>query len=225
MNYLSHFVFNHEVRDLPCESYFALGVVLPDLWMRFSRKRRIRWKAVRAAEPTNAVGRNLRAGLLNHIEADRLFHTAPVFLRWQRELKERVGADDIHPALVDFLAHAMLELALDHHLLHEDESLLPRFFDVLAGCDAELAAQRVGVLGAVDTDGLGAVISGFRARRFLHHYRTVHGLADVASLILALAGMPPPPEEWLRNLAHQAVSLSAPGEVWKDLCIDQELRV
>ena len=147
MNYLSHFVFNHEVRDLPCESYFALGVVLPDLWMRFSRKRRIRWKAVRAAEPTNAVGRNLRAGLLNHIEADRLFHTAPVFLRWQRELKERVGADDIHPALVDFLAHAMLELALDHHLLHEDESLLPRFFDVLAGCDAELAAQRVGGAG------------------------------------------------------------------------------
>ncbi len=71
MNYLSHFFFNHTVCGVEPEPYFAMGVLLPDLWLRFSRKRRIRWKAVRAASPTGARGQALRAGLLNHVELDR----------------------------------------------------------------------------------------------------------------------------------------------------------
>ena len=51
MNYLAHFVFNHRICGRPLEPYFALGVVLPDLWLRFSRERRIRWRAVQAAQP------------------------------------------------------------------------------------------------------------------------------------------------------------------------------
>ncbi|MCK4342394.1 MAG: hypothetical protein KAY37_11805 [Phycisphaerae bacterium] len=217
MNYLSHYVFNHRIRGLEPEPYFALGVVLPDLWLRYSRKRRIRWKAVRAATPTDAIDLSLRAGLLNHIEADRRFHTAPIFFRWQRELKTDVDATDIHPALVDFLVHMSIELALDHRLLRDDPNLVNWFYDVLAGCNPAVAAARVGVLGAVDTSGLGDVIAGFFKRRFIRCYREQSGLADAVRIVLSLANIPAPPDAFVADLLARAVELVEPAAVWPEL--------
>ena len=55
MNYLSHYVYNHEICGLPCEPYFVMGVALPDLWLRYSRSRRIRWRALESAVVTDSM--------------------------------------------------------------------------------------------------------------------------------------------------------------------------
>jgi hypothetical protein len=219
MNYLSHFVFNHDVCGLPVEPYFAIGVVLPDLWLRFSQGKRIRWKAVRAAQPAAARDQNLRAGLLNHVEVDRRFHSLPVFLRWQGGLKASANADGTHPALVDFLAHMAIELVLDHHLLLARPALADEFYGVVSACDPASVAERVGILGAVDTAGLDEVIRQFITRRFLRHYRTHAGLADVVRIVLSLARIPAPPDRLVDDLLWRATQMVMPRAVWEAMPI------
>jgi hypothetical protein len=217
MNYLSHFVYNHEIRGLAATPYFAMGVVLPDLWLRFSRRRRLRWRAVRAAEPMDPVGASLRAGLLNHVEVDRSFHGLPTFLLWQQALKVGVNGSDVHPALVDFVAHVAIELVMDHHLVRAAPARVERFYELLAGCDPGVVAQRVAVLGAVKTHGLEDVVRRFVERRFLRHYRAREGLADVVRILLALAQMPAVPELVLERVFTRAVRLVRPGAIWAAL--------
>jgi hypothetical protein len=214
MNYLSHFVYNHRVCGVPEDPHFVIGVVLPDLWLRFSRTRRIRWRAVRAAAPTEAADVQLRAGLLNHVEVDRRFHYLPEFLRWQQRLKASVAPHETHAALLDFLAHMAIELALDHHLVLEDAELVDHFYDVAERTDALDVAQRVGALAAVNTVGLDEIIRRFLARRFLRHYRTATGLSDVIRIVLALAEIPAPTDGVIETLVAGAIGSSDPATVW-----------
>jgi hypothetical protein len=217
VNYLSHFVFNHRVAGLPEEPYFALGVALPDLWTRYSRKHRIRWKAVRAAEPRDAIARNLRDGLLNHVATDRRFHVLPVFLRWQKHLKQSVEADSVHPVLLDFLAHAAIEFAMDHALLSDDPDLADHFYDVVAQCDPVAVAQCVRILGDVDTTGLDETIRGFVARRFLKRYRRREDLTSAMQIMLEVVNFVPPPERVLNELLHFATEIARPEIVWNEM--------
>ncbi len=217
MNYLSHFVFNHEVCGRPAEPYFALGCALPDLWLRYSRVHRIRWPALRAAAPTEPRDGQLRAGLLNHVAVDQRFHALPLFQEWQRRVRSRVAHDGHPPVLLDFLAHAALELALDQRLLQADPTLVERFYGLLEMCDPDDVAARVGRLGRVRTDGLAAVIRAFFARRFLRHYRTVDGLVDVLRIILGLARIPPPPDTLIVAILHSAARHADPAAVWHAL--------
>jgi hypothetical protein len=225
MNYLSHFVYNHEVCGLSVDPHFALGVALPDLWLRFSRKRRIRWKALRAATPGDTTDANLRAGLLNHVEIDRRFHMLPEFLRWQRDLKDAVDVDGVHPALVDFVTHAAIELTMDHHLICDRPELLDTFYGALVECDVADAAARVGRLGAVDTDGLAEVIERFVTRRFLQHYRHAAGLADVVRIVCSLAQIVAPPDRLLHDVFAEAIRRVEPAVVWDALGADVPVRV
>lgn len=217
MNYLAHFVFNHEVCGLPVESYFVTGVALPDMWLRFSRRRRIRWSAVREATVQTAEEAALRAGLLNHAQADRYFHTLPLFLNWQQSLLEAAPPADVHPALLDFLAHAALELALDHHLLRADDRRVDAFYDLIERAPPEHVARLAGMLGNVDTEGLAAVLSSFTRRRFIRHYVTVHGMADALQLVLMFAHFPTPPRPVIERLVADAVAVADPAQVWDAL--------
>ena len=219
MNYLAHFVFNHEICGYEAQPYFVMGVALPDLWPRFSRTRRIRWRAVRGREPGDAIDTQLRAGLLNHADVDRRFHVLPSFLRWQRELKARVDDGQTHSMLLDFLTHLAIELAIDHHLVRADAEAADRFYEQLAVCDLALAEQRVGELADVNTDGLGEVIRGFLARRFLHRYRGRTGLLTVMQRVLELAAIRDMPSSALveQTLDH-ATTLVVPQRIWAELC-------
>ncbi len=224
MNYLSHYVWNHEVRGLPRAPYFAMGVALPDLWSRFSRKRRIRWAQVRAAAPTHEPSRALRAGLLNHVDADRRFHALPVFNQWLRTIKSTVrGAGTAHPALLDFLAHVALELALDRRLLERDESLAVRFYHDLSDADAPDTEQLSAGITGVDTRGLAQIVQAFLARRFVLRYRCDDGLCDILARVLRLTSVPiAAPADLLRDTVRAACELAEPDAVWRELAAPVE---
>ncbi len=217
MNYLSHYVYNHRICSLPCTPPFAVGVVLPDLWLRFSRTRRIRWKAVRAAQPTDPADIDLRAGLLNHVAADCRFHGLPLFLDWQLELRRGVNTNGLHTALAEFLAHMSIELALDVALLREDPGLIDEFYSVVGANDLHDFAARVGNLAAVDTAGLGEILDRFVQRRFLRHYLSPAGLADVVRIVLGLADIPMPPDHVIAAMLAAASAVVSPHEVWTAL--------
>ncbi|MBK9128438.1 MAG: hypothetical protein IPM13_11670 [Phycisphaerales bacterium] len=217
MNYLSHYVFNHQVCGLPREPGFVAGVALPDLWLRFSRRRRIRWRCVRSAEPRDARESALREGLLNHAEADRAFHALPLFLTWHRAVRDAAGPCDVHPAMVDFLSHVAVELALDHHLLSREPTLVDEFYDAVAGCDADWVEVATGRMVGVDTSGLGEVVRAFVRRRFIRVYATHRGLSEVVHVILELARFPHPPTRVVGRLISEALVRVSPAAVWAAL--------
>ncbi|MEW6252755.1 MAG: hypothetical protein AB1716_19135 [Planctomycetota bacterium] len=217
MNYLAHFVFNHQVCGLPADPYFALGVVLPDLWARYSRRKRLRWRAVRAALPADAIDAALQAGLLNHVEVDRRFHTLPLFAQWQAATRAAHNGNGAHPAVLDFVAHMAVELALDHHLLRAKVGLADRLYDLLAMCDPELAAERAGRLGAVDAGGLGPIIRSFVGRRYMHGYVRRDGLVEAIGLVLTAAEIPVPQADALHAYLGCALELVDPARLWAEL--------
>lgn len=218
MNYLAHYVFNHDVCRLAETPAFVMGVALPDLWSRFSRKRRLHWRAVRAATPENAESRHLRDGLLNHAEVDRRFHVAPSFHTWRSELKRTADGDGTHPMVVDFTAHAITEMVLDQLLLAETPALADRFYDALAPAEPLATAVRAGRLGDVDTEGLETTIDLFQRRRFLRSYADDEGVLYAIGLILQSANLrQPPPEAMLRDMHARALRIVEPSTVWRDL--------
>lgn len=219
MNYLGHYVFNHEVCRLEPEPYFVMGVALPDLWPRFSRRRRIRWRCVRDARPSDPSAVRLRDGLLNHATVDQRFHALPAFVDGQRELKARVAADGTHPALFGFLAHLALELALDRWVVREDRQRAEDFFDQLARCEPRAVEHAIGTIVGVDTRGLAEEVRGFVRRRFLANFARAETLVHVAQYILKLtvAGQTPP-ERLVRQLLETAVAVIEPSTIWSQMC-------
>ncbi|MBN2447287.1 MAG: hypothetical protein JXO22_11200 [Phycisphaerae bacterium] len=218
MNFLSHYVFNHDVSGLPADGYFALGVALPDLWPRFSRRRRLKWKHVRAHQPRDERSARLRAGLLNHADVDRRFHTLPCFLAWQRELKTCVNGEGLHSMFVDFLTHVIVELVLDQKLLHAQPRLADQFYDTLANTDPSTAARHAATIGDVNTDGLDETLRLFQERRYMRRYATDDGLLHAIALTIGLANPAPPPSDKLvRTMLTRAVALVDPPTVWSEL--------
>ncbi len=128
-----------------------------------------------------------------------------------------MNGTDVHPALVDFVTHVAIALVMDHHLVRAAPARVEQFYDLLAGCDPGIVAQRVAVLGAVKTQGLEDVVRRFVERRFLRHYRAREGLADVVRILLALAQMPPVPEPLIERAFARAVRLVRPGAIWAAL--------
>jgi hypothetical protein len=193
-------------------------VALPDLWPRFSRERRIRWKCVREATDSGPRAARLRDGLLNHAVVDQRFHALPSFVSWQRELKARVAGDGIHPTLVDFLAHIALELTIDQRLLEENRRLADRFFDSLEACDYAAVESHVGQLAGVNARGLEDLLGSFVGRRFLRHYTRREALVGVMRHTLGLTSVRHlPGDHLLWELLEQATQLVHPPTVWRGL--------
>lgn len=224
MNYLGHYVFNHHVCGIAVEPHFVVGVMLPDLWPRFSRKRRIRWKAVRDAAPRDPEASQLRAGLLNHVAADQRFHTLPSFVRWLREIRDSVEPDGVPLTVIEFLSHIAIELVLDQRLVREDPSVAENFYDVIAQCDYEFVARHVGRLGRVDTAGLADELHGFVQRRYLPNFARDGSLVRVMHYILGLTSLNlHPPGELMNKIVAAATRRVDPARIWAEMRAGERL--
>lgn len=218
MNYLGHYVYNHTVCRLEPQPYFVLGVVLPDLWPRFSRRRRIRWRAARDATVSDPRTMQLRDGLLNHVAVDQRFHALPSFGRWQRELKRRVADRAPRSATIDFLAHVALELMLDHRLVCAEPRVAEDIYEHIGRCRSDFVEQQVGLLGDVDTRGLADEIRGFIGRRFLGQFARRETLLRVVDYILSLTTIrTTPPRSVIRALLDASEELVDPEAIWAEM--------
>ena len=218
MNYLGHYFYNHTICRIEPQPYFILGVALPDLWPRFSRRRRIRWKAVRAATARDPQARHLRDGLLNHAAVDQRFHALPSFVRWQRELKASVTSAKPHSFLIDFVAHLALELVLDHRVVCASPPVAEDIYDRIASCSPRAAEQRVSELANVDARGLAQEIDAFVSRRFLPRFAQPDTLPRVVDFVLNLTELPaPPPRAVINQLLEIAQRIVEPEVIWNEM--------
>lgn len=217
MNYLSHYVFNHEICLVPRSPDFALGVALPDLWSRYSRRVRIQWRVVRSSVPRSAVQHDLQAGLLNHAEADRLFHALPLFVRWVRDVKQSGSGAEVHSAVLEFTAHVAIELALDHHLVVGRPGLVNEFYAALAASSLVDLEDSIAHVAGVTAPGLRGAVQAFLDRAYLHHYSGPAGVCRAIGGLLQLIRVDAPSEALIRRMVDNAIERVDLDSLWEAL--------
>lgn len=218
MNYLGHFILNHEVCNAALRPYFVAGVALPDLWTRYSRKKRLHWPSVLAADPDTRDAADLRCGLLNHVAVDKRFHLSPTFLRWLRAVRAHAPEAERGAIVVDFAAHVAIELTLDHKLALRRPDRAEQFYDTLLACDPQRLADTAGSLGRVDTAGLAREVSDFVRRRFVPHFARRETIAAVLHYVLSLSRVRPlPTDQTQQRLIAAALEIVDPDALWPEL--------
>lgn len=154
-----NFLLHHHLaaRDLGSPGA-AAGAMLPDLWRMADRK--VRPARSRLAEDERAP-RSLAevlAGIDHHLDADRWFHAAPVFVEGERRAVAALREARVAAPRIGLFAHILWELCLDGELVRR------------VGLGAMLEALREGL--AAIAEGAGDEAAA------LHHFRRVERGAD-----------------------------------------------
>jgi hypothetical protein len=177
MNYLAH-----AIRFLD-RGVFAISTSLPDMLSVVDRRSRLRSKFVLPfADESQSFQAELAAGVIQHLEDDRWFHTTEGFLLTSGELtgifKRVIGTHD--GMRCSFLGHIVTELQLDGALDERYPGLLDEYYARLDEIDATAVAKEVDRLATKPVDGFAYLIEQFRKAQFLRDYR------DPKTLLLRL---------------------------------------
>ena len=162
---------------------FFAGNLLPDL-LAVSGDGRLR-----------GVGDNTRGvadGVRLHIATDKWFHGLPVFSALQAEANALLLAAPWKetPRRRFFVAHVLVELALDAHLLHETPTLPDDLYAALAeSLSGNLVATAETLLGR-PAPNLEASTTRFVETGFLRDYATPAGCAESLTRVCRRAGVP-----------------------------------
>ena len=182
MNYLSHHALARRIRPGGDGDFFA-GNLLPDL-LSASGDGRIRT----AGDHAGAVADGVRL----HIATDKIFHGATAFHAAQSEADALIRAApwETSPRRRFFVAHVLVELALDAHLLGESPELPDDLYRVLAASLRGDLIARAETLAGQPVPNLRGSIERFLAAGFLRDYATPAGLARSLTRVCRRAGVP-----------------------------------
>ena len=189
MNFLAHHLiatrFLTPAVPLPM---YVVGSALPDLLPLAARRVRLRPALVeRQPAPTDDEGA-LRAGVLVHLATDSAFHKTPAFAEAQAEagrILDQAAFDGIRVRRF-FVAHVLVELALDAVLLRRDSTVAHDFYTAFAADYADVMRWTEATVGQ-SLPALPTVLKRFAESRYLEEYREDEGVATGLSRLCARA--------------------------------------
>ena len=186
MNFLAHHVI--AMRQWPAPlALCAVGVALPDLLPLAGARLR---PALISSRPAEGLGdAALRGGILMHLATDAAFHKAASFAEAQAEVSAILARTPFENIRVRrfFVAHVLVELALDAVLLRDAPSLSDEFYQAFATADySQVTRWTEGAIGRPLPD-LPAVLTRFAGSRYLEQYRADEGVATGLSRLCARA--------------------------------------
>lgn len=128
MNFVAHFFLDREIGN----PYFAIGAATPDLLSIYHPDLRIKKAQIPDVDELdlNEHGLALLDGIERHFEADRIFHSSPLFAKEtgaiSHALSERFQEGEVPRKY--FIAHVLLELVLDKVLIEIYPDLLDTYY-------------------------------------------------------------------------------------------------
>ncbi|MBX3423099.1 MAG: hypothetical protein KF752_16200 [Pirellulaceae bacterium] len=202
MNYLAH---AYRFLDRP---QFVAGTALPD-WMnvvdRKNRPRRQLAQPLLADRDPDVA--ELAAGVIQHHDDDRWFHTQSAFVelstQFAVELRQHLPPGGGHQA--GFLGHILVELLLDAALIQRDPQLLQHYYELLDQLDVHCVQASANRILRTAEQRLIILIPRFTQERFLADYTTESGLQYRLSGVMRRVGLPPLPDltAWLLTARHR----------------------
>ena len=229
MNFLLH---RHlAARDLDSAAA-GCGAMLPDLWRMNDRR-------VRPAPVTidgDHACASVLAGIDHHLDRDRWFHRAPLFIDGEKKTAETFRAAAFNAPRMGLLAHVAWELCLDGALVRREgvARIVASVAESFAG--AGEAADRAALLHHFDRVDRTASerAAFFRRMRLLEErlvdgawiaaYSTGPGLAEVISRIRERLGLDPLGTADLDRLASTFGPLLADADVLVDALLSAGIR-
>ncbi len=167
MNY-----FAHGLRFVD-QPYVLAGTAIPD-WLSVSDRRvRMRENAVMPfRDDSNRMTADLATGILQHLDDDQWFHRTRVFVETCGDLANLFRNlpemdDGFRPG---FLGHIATELLLDGVLIETQPELIDRYYDGMAGVDADFVQATVNQMAKRPATNLARLIPRFLEEQFLRDY-------------------------------------------------------
>ena len=190
MNFLAHHVL--ATRLLPPADPlppYIVGSALPDLLPLAASRVRFRPALVERQPATTDEEIALRAGILIHLATDAAFHKTPAFAAAQAEagcILDEATFEGIRVRRF-FLAHVLVELALDAILLRGDSSTADDFYAAFAAADRARVTRWTEAAVGRPLPDLPAVLTRFARSRYLYQYAEDEGVATGLSRLCARA--------------------------------------
>ena len=190
MNFLAHHViatrFLTPAAPLPP---YVVGSALPDLLPLAADRLRLRPALVEHQPTATSEEEALRAGVLVHLATDAAFHKMPAFAAAQAEVSHILMQTPFEGIRVRrfFVAHVLVELALDAVLLRRDPSIADDFYAAFDAADYAGVTHWTEAAVGQALPSLTAVLTRFAASRYLYQYRENEGVATGLSHLCARA--------------------------------------
>jgi len=129
VNFFAHYYFHNKQGD----NWHNAGLLFPDLLRIFTSDQRISEKAG-AMQIETFHHQNLSIGIHKHFDADDIFHNWQWFKDTNHKLALEIRNSDTDIKRDWFLAHILIELAIDHVLVSENESKVNDLYNDLGAC-------------------------------------------------------------------------------------------
>lgn len=189
MNFLAHYYAGTRLQAAraPLPAY-TVGTALPDLLSLASPRTRLRLPLLGQSTAT-AAELALTAGVLSHLTTDTAFHKSPAFAQAQvlaSRLLKQTGFVGIRVRRF-FVAHILVELALDAALLRSDPALGEEYYAAFAAADFGSIALWTEDAVSRPLPDLPYVLERFADARYLLHYHSNAGVSEGLSRLCARA--------------------------------------
>jgi hypothetical protein len=164
MNFLSHYYFDRDTTD----SYFTLGIVLPDLLKNADKTIVLHPEHL---VHTNPEVNSIIGGWNKHLLVDKYFHSANFFLTHSHNLKSVLTSVITgSPVKPFFLGHIAIELMLDNLLITTNEINVSEFYDHLDKCEDDIIREFLNFAGVKRPDVFFKFHNEFKRSRYLNTY-------------------------------------------------------
>jgi hypothetical protein len=180
MNFLAHYLL--ATRYLPPQEplpFYVVGTALPDLLPLAATRTHLRQALVANHSPQTAEEAAWRAGVLVHLATDTAFHKTEAFARAQAEVSGFLNEANFEGIRVRhfFLAHVLVELALDAVLVRADPGIAEGFYQAFSDTDFKAVTRWTEVVLGKPLPHLPSVLTRFAESRYLLHYQEPEGVA------------------------------------------------
>ncbi|MFT5511641.1 MAG: hypothetical protein ACI8SE_000034 [Bacteroidia bacterium] len=122
VNFLSHYYFDSK----PERPYFNMGLIFPDIVRNFVRGSKLDFTIQIKDAPFE---HDLLKGCIQHVQSDKTFHAWSGFINAMDYVTKQIrqSPDDLEKDW--FIAHILVELAMDHYLLTHNPYLAKNLYN------------------------------------------------------------------------------------------------
>ena len=188
MNFLAHHaIAMHSLTPADPLPMYVVGSVLPDLLPLADAH--LRPALINHESDDGLEDAALRRGVRVHLATDAAFHKTAAFAGAQAEVGHILAQTPFEGIRVRrfFVAHVLVELALDAVLLRDTPSLADEFYEAFDAADyAHITRWTEGILGQ-PLPKLPLVLTRFAESRYLRQYEQDEGVATGLSRLCARA--------------------------------------
>lgn len=178
---------------MPEAHYYNTGLILPDITKRWVKS----YKHLLPFENHTYTHQQLLKGVVQHYEADRLFHSSSYFNRYLKLFTASINATpfDKEVSRKWFIAHIALELMIDRMLVKSHPESVDSFYRSLISTELEEIDRFMKLAGSDQNAQFFEFYRHFTGVKYIYYYPDNNKFIYSLNRIMERAGVPPLDEE------------------------------